>query len=95
MTTLTYTIEFAPRTEKQLKAIPQNLREKIMKRIEKLALNPRPVQVEPLQGGDAGFFRIRQGDYRIVYIIQDEKLLILVVRIVHRREVYTKKHTGY
>jgi mRNA interferase RelE/StbE len=55
-----------------------------MDRIEKLETNPRPVGIEPLQGAEVGLFRIRQGDYRIVYSIQDKKLLVLVVRVVHR-----------
>ena len=93
MKTSPYQIEFAPRVEKQLKLIPKNLRKLIFERIEKLAKNPRPENVEPLQGIDEGLFRIRQGDYRIVYSIQDLKLIVLVVRVVHRREVYTKKHS--
>lgn len=88
-----YKVEFAPRTEKQLKIIPADIREKIFERIEKLKTNPRPENIEPLHGQDAGLFRIRQGDYRIVYSIQDKKLLVLVVRIIHRKEVYKKKHS--
>lgn len=89
----TYQIEFAPRTEKQLKIIPTHIRAKIFDRIEKLSKTPRPKNIEPLQGLDLGLFRIRQGDYRIVYSIQDSKLLILILRIVHRKEVYKKKHS--
>ncbi|MEI8366025.1 MAG: type II toxin-antitoxin system RelE/ParE family toxin [Parachlamydiaceae bacterium] len=66
MTKATYTIEFAPRTEKQLKLIPKDVRTLIFERIEKLESNPRPENIEPLQGADSGLFRIRQGDYRIV-----------------------------
>lgn len=93
MTKSNYTIEFAPRTEKQLKKIPKDARDLIFERIEKLAKNPRPENVEPLKGVDIGLFRIRQGDYRIVYTIEDQKLLVLIVRVVHRKEVYTKKHS--
>lgn len=88
-----YSIEFAPRIEKQLSVIPKAIRNKIFDRIEKLKKNPRPPQVEPLHGSESGFFRIRQGDYRIVYSINDNRLLVLVVRVVHRKEVYTKKHS--
>jgi mRNA interferase RelE/StbE len=87
-----YQIEFAPRTEKQLKKIPKNIKDLIFERIEKLAENPRPENIEPLQGSEIGFYRIRQGDYRIIYTIQDQKLLVLIVRVVHRKEVYLKKH---
>lgn len=93
MTTTPYDVEFAPRTEGQLNKIPKNIRELVMKRIEKLKTNPRPIGVEPLEGTDQGLYRVRQGDYRIVYNIQDRKLLVLVVRVVHRKEVYKKKHS--
>jgi mRNA interferase RelE/StbE len=88
-----YSIDFAPRTEQQLNLIPKAIRKLIFERIDKLRLNPRPENIEPLHGAEKGLYRIRQGDYRIVYSIEDKKLLILIVRIVHRREVYKKKHT--
>ncbi len=90
----TYTIAFAPRTEKQLAIIPKAIRQQIFDRIDKLKKNPRPENIEPLHGSDSGLFRIRQGDYRIVYSIQDKLLLVLIVRVVHRKEVYKKKHTS-
>jgi mRNA interferase RelE/StbE len=93
MSTKTYNIDFAPRTEDQLNLIPKDIRKLIFDRIDKLKTNPRPEGVEPLQGTEKGLFRIRQGDYRIVYSIQDQQLLILIVRIVHRKEVYKKKHS--
>lgn len=89
----TYSIDFAPCTEKQLNLIPKDIKKLIFDRIEKLKTNPRPENVEPLQGAEKGLFRIRQGNYRIVYNIEDRKLLILIVRIVHRKEVYKKKHS--
>jgi mRNA interferase RelE/StbE len=88
-----YTIEFAPRTEDQLKIIPKKIKEQIFERIEGLKKNPRPENVEPLHGADKGLYRVRQGDYRIVYSTQDHKLLILIVRVVNRKEVYKKKHS--
>jgi len=93
MSPAAYKIEYAPRTEKQLAIIPKAIRKKIFERIEKLATQPRPENVEPLSGSDDGLYRIRQGDYRIVYSIEDNKLLILVVRVVQRKEVYKKKHS--
>jgi len=68
------------------------IRALIFERIENLSVCPRPPNIEPLQGNEKGLFRIRQGDYRIVYIIQEQRLVILVVRVVHRIEVYKKKH---
>ena len=60
-----YKVEFAPRTEGQLKIIPKNERKLILERIEKLELNPRPENIEPLQGNETGLYCIRQGDYSI------------------------------
>jgi mRNA interferase RelE/StbE len=88
-----YSIDMAPRTQDQLEKIPKDIRGMILERIEKLGSDPRPPGVEPLQGSNKGLFRIRQGDYRIVYSVQDKILLILVVRVVHRKEVYKKKHS--
>lgn len=93
MSAQVYTIDFAPRTEQQLNLIPKDIRKLIFERIDKLKTNPRPEGAEPLQGAEKGLFRIRQGDYRIVYSIQNKKLFILIVRIAHRREVYKKKHS--
>ena len=93
MSDANYTIDFAPRTERQLNFIPKEIKKLIFERIDNLRTNPRPENVEPLQGADKGLFRIRQGDYRIVYSIQDQKLLVLIVRVVHRKEVYKKKHS--
>lgn len=93
MPNVNYTIEFAPRTEEQLNLIPKDIQKLVFERINKLKTNPRPENVEPLKGVNKGLFRIRQGDYRIVYSIQDQKLLVLIVRVVHRKEVYKKKHS--
>lgn len=88
-----YHIDYHPRTKSQLEIIPKKIRNQIFERIEKLAKDPHPIGVEPLQGVEKGLMRIRQGDYRIVYNIEDHKLLILIVRVVSRKEVYTKKHS--
>lgn len=85
-----YTVEFGPRTEDQINQIPKDIKKLIFSRIDKLKENPRPEGVIPLSGSDKGLYRIRQGDYRIVYKILDKQLLILIVRVVHRGEVYKK-----
>jgi len=89
-----YAVDMAPRCLGQLEKIPKDIRELILDRIEDLGFEPKPHGVEPLHGSDKGLFRICQGDYRVVYSIQEQKLLILVVRIAHRKEVYKKKHRG-
>ena len=58
-----------------------------MARIEALAENPRPPNAE-LLAGPVNIWRVRAGDYRILYTIKDDVLLVLVLRIGHRREIY-------
>ncbi len=82
-----YTIEFSRAAEKQFSDISPVERKKIAKRIEKLQEDPLPPGHEKLKGSE-DMYRIRQGDYRILYSILGKKLVVLVVKIGHRREVY-------
>ena len=81
-----YEIFFKKSVEKDFKAIPKNDLKKIIKRIGALAEDPRPQGCEKLTGQDR--YRLRQGRYRIVYSIQDNKLTVLVVKVGHRKDIY-------
>jgi len=81
-----YKIFFKKSVEKDFKAIPQNELKKIIKRIGGLANDPRSQGCEKLTGQDR--YRLRQGRYRIVYSIQDNKLTIWVVKVGHRKDIY-------
>jgi mRNA interferase RelE/StbE len=81
-----YEIFFKKSVEKDFKAIPKNDLKKIIKRIGALAEDPRPQGCEKLTG--QGRYRLRQGKYRIVYSIQDNKLTVLVVKVGHRKDIY-------
>jgi mRNA interferase RelE/StbE len=81
-----YSIFFKDSVRKDLDFIPNNSLQRIMDRIGSLAENPRPVGCEKLSGQEK--YRIRQGDYRIIYSIQDTQLTVWVVKVGHRREVY-------
>jgi len=83
-----YKIYFRHSVLKDLAKIPKRELQRIIKRIEKLAVDPRPRGCEKISGQDR--FRIRQGSYRIVYSIQDDELTIWVVKIGHRRDIYRK-----
>lgn len=83
-----YKIEYSKDIEKDLLKLPKNEISKILAKIDKLAKNPRPSGIEPLQGKFKGLHRIRSANYRIVYQIIDDRLIVLVVRVSHRREVY-------
>jgi mRNA interferase RelE/StbE len=71
---------------KELEAVPRRDREKLVAKIEKLAQDPRPPGSEKLAGDDK--YRIRQGVYRVLYEVDDATIVIVVVRVAHRREAY-------
>ncbi|MGC1951973.1 MAG: type II toxin-antitoxin system RelE/ParE family toxin [Gammaproteobacteria bacterium] len=71
---------------KDLGRIPKTEVAKILKRIQALAVEPRPPGAEKLSGQEK--YRLRQGVYRIIYEIKDEELVVVVVKVGHRRNVY-------
>lgn len=82
-----YSVELSKNAHKALKDIPHANVKKIRDKIEKLKKEPLPNGSEKLAGND-DLYRIRSGDYRIIYQILKKRLVILVVKIGHRREVY-------
>ncbi len=82
-----YSVEMKPSARKELERLPANLIERIFPKLEGLSLEPRPAGCKKLKGGQRDW-RIRIGDYRVVYTIDDEKLLVSIMRIRHRSEVY-------
>ena len=71
---------------KELEALPKKDRKLVAKRIESLGENPRPSGCQKLSGEEK--YRVRQGPYRILYLVQDEEIIVIVVKIGHRRDVY-------
>ena len=82
-----YKLKIRPRALKSLEKIPKSDQARTIRRIDLLANEPRPDGVKKLKGAD-DLYRIRTGDYRVIYQIKDDILLVLVVRVAHRREVY-------
>ena len=76
----------APSAEQQLRALVKSLRKVLVKRLYALRASPRPPGVTKLEGLDH-LYRIREGDYRIVYAIRDRELIVLAVKSSVRREV--------
>jgi mRNA interferase RelE/StbE len=72
--------------ERELRALPKQDLRRVTERLQSLSYNPRPPGCEKLSGHDQ--YRIRQGDYRIVYAIDDAAHVVTLVKIGHRREVY-------
>lgn len=87
---MSYEIVLAPAAARQLRKFDPQVRRRIQAALELLADNPRPPAATRLVGG-AGERRVRTGDYRIVYEIHDGKLLVLVLRVGHRRDVYDRR----
>jgi len=83
---LEYKIFIEKNAQKALTKITEKEQNRIIEAIRNLSQNPKPMGVKKLSGREA--WRIRVGSYRIIYEIQDDKLLIVVISIGHRREIY-------
>ena len=82
-----YSLEIKQSAQKEIESIgTKKDRQRIVRRIGALANDPRPPGCEKLSGSD--HFRIRQGRYRIVYEVQDKKLIIVVIKVGDRKDVY-------
>lgn len=82
-----YRVEYTPAALAQLEKVPEQIRNQLASRIHKLQDDPRS-QSDKLKGFD--FYSLRQGDYRAIVSIQDDKVLVLVVRVGDRKHVYAR-----
>ncbi len=85
---MAYRLLYLPGAEKDIHALPQRVIERVRHGVERLAENPR--LGKPLHGELAPFRSYRVGDYRVVYEIRDNELVVLVVLLGHRREIYER-----
>ena len=81
-----YEVLFKDSVYKDLRHIPKTDLQRILARIEQLAIDPLPPGSQKLTGAE--LYRVRQGNYRIVYTIEEDKLIVCVVKVGHRKEVY-------
>ena len=81
-----YKIFIKPSAVKELNKIPKKELIKITESIKSLSDNPRPPGCEKLAAQNS--YRIRQGSYRIIYTIEDDRLIVIIVKVGHRRDVY-------
>ncbi|MNC94340.1 Plasmid stabilization system protein [compost metagenome] len=81
-----YSVHIKRSAARELEAVPLKDRKRIVRRIRDLATEPRPVGCEKLSGEEK--YRLRQGDYRILYEIVDNDLIVTVIKIGNRRDVY-------
>lgn len=84
-----YDVALTSSAERELRKLSGQVVARIVPRLEDLVANPRPSGCKKLRGGDQEW-RIRVGDYRVVYTIDDARLLVEVTRIRHRRDVYER-----
>jgi mRNA interferase RelE/StbE len=82
-----YEVKFTKGARKMFRKLSQELQDRIQTKIDDLAIEPRPNGVKKLKG-EENSYRIRVGDYRVIYDIFDDVLLVSVVEVGHRSEVY-------
>lgn len=88
---MSYTIRLEGRAERQLKALPDDVLRRVDAKLRALAMTPRPKGVKKLQGREGEGWRVRVGDYRILYTIDDGERLVSVYRIDLRARVYRRE----
>lgn len=81
-----YRVKFAKSVQKELKKVPTKTALRLVKAIDKLSSNPRVGNVRPMVGSST--WRLRVGDYRVIYDIHENELVILVIRVRHRKDAY-------
>lgn len=84
-----YKIEWKQSAKKELKKLKKEVIPRIIKAVESLSINPHPTGSRKLQGSEH-LYRVRLGDYRIVYSVENKILLIEIIRIGHRKDIYRK-----
>jgi len=82
-----YSISLAPAAVRQFRKLPSLIQRRLKPHIDSLSADPRPPGTKKMEG-EAHLYRVRVGDYRIVYYIWDDEREVLLVKIAHRREIY-------
>jgi mRNA interferase RelE/StbE len=84
-----YSVELKPQAQKFIEAQPGKIQRQLIKKIESLKESPHPTGYKLLHS-EKKLYRIRSGDYRIIYQVRHENLLILIVKVGHRRNIYER-----
>lgn len=87
---MTYQVQISPAALRQLRKLDPPARRRVQAAIELLRDEPRPKRAKKLVGGE-GEWRARTGDYRIIYEVHDNVLLVLVLAVGHRRDIYQRR----
>jgi mRNA interferase RelE/StbE len=83
-----YRVVFRKSVARDMRRIPSRDLRRILATIESLSEDPRPAGIEKLPGRET--YRVRQGDYRIIYEIKDEEVIVVVVKVGHRKDMYRR-----
>jgi mRNA interferase RelE/StbE len=86
-----YNINLLPTAARDLGQLPRPISRRVTRAIDSLADDPRPPGCEKLKAGAGDEYRIRVGDYRVLYKVDDDTRVVLIVRMRHRREVYRRR----
>lgn len=86
---MAYELQFKSSAWRTIQKLDRSARGRIVEVIMGLSENPRPRQAVKLSG-KGGYYRLRTGDYRVIYEVQDRALVVLIVRVGHRRDIYRK-----
>jgi mRNA interferase RelE/StbE len=84
-----YTVDARPRVRKALRQLDSKARNDVLAKMRTLATDPRPPGAEALQG-HSPWLRVRAGDYRIIYAVDDQAHIVTVAAVGHRREIYRR-----
>jgi mRNA interferase RelE/StbE len=84
-----YQVIISAPAKRNLKKLPSSLQKRLEAKIVALSINPRPAGVKALKSSD-NLLRLRVGEYRVVYKVEDKRLIVIVIQVGHRREVYRK-----
>jgi mRNA interferase RelE/StbE len=84
-----YKIEWKRSAVRELQDFPRNAVERILKAVEQLSENPYPMGVRKLVGSEHTY-RIREGDYRVIYTVTASSLIVEIIRVGHRKDVYDR-----
>ncbi len=87
---MAYDVQIRPAAWRQLQRLPKALQRRILDRLESLSKNPRPIGSVKLTGSECTY-RVRIGDYRVIYDVLDRAVVVLVLKIAHRRDVYRRR----
>ena len=87
---MAWEVRFKPSALREFRDLPGNVQTRIGTRLDSLSADPRPPGVQKLEGGE-DFYRVRVGDYRVIYAIETPARVVLIVKIGHRGDVYRRR----